>query len=201
MITVPEASKTIIERSRYLSEALSKDLINLSSLARYIKPEIEDMLMKKVSTGALIMALKRIQKDQKPKVSHVKFFKIPPQLKAVTELTLYRFSDKKLSDIKNYEKSEAFLSSTKEESIIVTSSHNSNLKGFTSKVDNVGAIIINLPDGSETTSGIHYFFLKSIAWEGINILETFSNSKQYILIFSNSDLHRAFRIITSLFSR
>ena len=54
MLTVPEASKIIIERSRYLSEALSKDLINLSSLARYIKPEIEEMLIKNIQ--AIIQA-------------------------------------------------------------------------------------------------------------------------------------------------
>jgi len=201
MITVPEASKIIIERSRYLSEALSKDLINLSSLARYIKPEIEDMLMKKVSNGALIMALKRIKKDQKPKVSHVKFFKIPPQLKAVTELTLYRFSNKKYFDAQIFTQTESFISSTKEETVIVISSNNTNLKGFNSRIDNVGAIIISLPDGSENIPGVHYFFLKSIAWEGINIIETFSNSKKYILIFYIHDLHRAFRVITSLFSR
>ena len=48
MITVPEAAKKIVMRSRYLSEAMSKGIINNSSLARYIKPEIEEMLLKKV---------------------------------------------------------------------------------------------------------------------------------------------------------
>ncbi|KKR14834.1 MAG: hypothetical protein UT44_C0049G0001, partial [Candidatus Levybacteria bacterium GW2011_GWA1_39_32] len=32
MITVPEATEKIIRRSRYLSEALSKDIINISGL-------------------------------------------------------------------------------------------------------------------------------------------------------------------------
>ena len=44
MITVPEATEKIVKRSRYLSEALSKDLINISSLSRYIKPEIEEII-------------------------------------------------------------------------------------------------------------------------------------------------------------
>ena len=49
MVTVAEGVKRIIERSRYLQEALEKELINISSLARYIKPELEEMLIKKTS--------------------------------------------------------------------------------------------------------------------------------------------------------
>ena len=47
MITVPEAVGKIVGRSRYLAEAMSKGIINNSSLARYIKPEIEEILIKK----------------------------------------------------------------------------------------------------------------------------------------------------------
>src|SRR3989344_6383938 len=100
MVTVPEASKIIIERSRYLSEALSKDLINLSSLARYIKPEIEEMLIKKVNNGSIIMALKRIKKDLKPKTPNVKIFKISPQMSVTTGLNLYRFDNFETSNLK-----------------------------------------------------------------------------------------------------
>lgn len=198
MITVPEASKIIIERSRYLSEALSKDLINLSSLARYIKPEIEEMLIKKVNNGSIIMALKRIKKDLKPKTPNVKIFKIPPQMSVTTGLNLYRLDNLKSPNLKvqNF-----FLSQTNSETVIVASK-NPYLKAQTEHIiENVAAVNINLPEEAQDASGIHYFFLKSLAWEGINIVETFSNSKEYILIFSENDIHRAFKILTSLFTR
>jgi len=198
MVTVPEASKIIIERSRYLSEALSKDLINLSSLARYIKPEIEEMLIKKVNNGSIIMALKRIKKDLKPKTPNVKIFKISPQMSVTTGLNLYRFDNFETSNLKVHN---IFFSQTNTETIIVAP-QTSNLDIQTKDTtENVAAIIISLPEDAQTTSGIHYFFLKSLAWEGINIVETFSNSKEYILIFSEGDIHRAFRILTSLFTR
>jgi FixJ family two-component response regulator len=38
---------------------LAEGLINISSLARKIKPEIEDFLQKPVQNGAVVMALKR----------------------------------------------------------------------------------------------------------------------------------------------
>ena len=197
MITVPEASKTIVERSRYLSEALSKDLINLSSLARYIKPEIEEMLIKKVTNGSIIMALKRIKKDLKPKTPNVKIFIIPPQMSVITGLNLYRFNNLKSLNLKVQN---VFLSQTNSETVIVAPK-NPDLKAQTENIiENVAAVTINLPEEAHATSGIHYFFLKSLAWEGINIVETFSNSKEYILIFSENDIHRAFRILTSLFT-
>ncbi len=61
MITVPQATKNVIERSRYLVEAISKGLINYSSLARYIRPEVERMLVKDVSEASILMAIKRFE--------------------------------------------------------------------------------------------------------------------------------------------
>ena len=74
MITVPEAADTIIKRSRYLSEAISKGFINNSSLARYIKPEIEEMLTKEISISSIIMALIRLQKNIKPQSKYKNIF-------------------------------------------------------------------------------------------------------------------------------
>ena len=67
MITVPEATKNIISRSRYLTEAISKGIINNSSLARYIKPEIEEMIKKSASMPSIIAAINRVSSTIKPK--------------------------------------------------------------------------------------------------------------------------------------
>lgn len=195
MVTVPEASKIIIERSRYLSEALSKDLINLSSLARYIKPEIEHMLFKKVNTSSIIMALKRIKKDLRPKNLHVKIFDIPPRISVLTGLLLYRINDKNFT-LPNT----GYISKTDSETVVVVP-QDVDLKYKANKnTEKVSAISISLPKETQGTPGVHYFFLKSLAWEGVNIIESYSNSKEYVLIFSNDDIQQAFRIITSLFN-
>ncbi len=196
MLTVPEASKIIIERSRYLSEALSKDLINLSSLARYIKPEIEEMLYKKVNNGSIVMALKRFKKDLRPKTSNVKIFKIPPQIHVATGLHLYRFKDFPSEDANL---KDSYVTRVDDETAVVT--RNEYKTKPLLRVNNVASIIIDLPEETMYASGIHYFFLKSLAWEGINIVETFSTSKKYILIFEEKDIHRSFRILTSLFTK
>src|SRR5690242_14061362 len=63
MITVPEATKNIISRSPYLSEAFELGIVNSSSLARLIKPDLENVLQKDISDASIIMAINRLQKD------------------------------------------------------------------------------------------------------------------------------------------
>lgn len=169
MITVPEACEKIINRSRYLSEAISKDIINLSSLARYIKPEIEEMLLKKVSNSAIIMALNRISPKIKPKYFAGNIFKTPPQIVVHSSLeTANNQLEKLIGEL-----------------------------GF--KLNNLSSITITLPKKAIKTPGILYFFLKSLAWEGINILNITSTAREIVLILEKKDINRAFSILQSLF--
>jgi hypothetical protein len=57
MITVPEVVQDIIQKTPFLEEGLQKNIINLSSLARYIKPEVEERTFKEVGESAIVMAL------------------------------------------------------------------------------------------------------------------------------------------------
>src|SRR3989338_10901704 len=88
MITIPQAVEKIIRRSRYLSEALSKNLINASSLARYIKPEIESLVFKEVTDGSIIMALKRLRKRFSSGYRRITIFKEAPDMIVRSNLTL-----------------------------------------------------------------------------------------------------------------
>lgn len=152
MITVPEATKKIVMRSRYLSEAMSKGIINNSSLARYIKPEIEEMLIKKVSTSAIIMALNRMSEEIKPKYFTGNIFKTPPQI------VVHSDADK-------------------------------------------ASITISVPKEAIKTPGVLYFFIKSLAWEGINILGIQTSPTEITMNFEKKDINRAFGIIQSLFTK
>ena len=66
MITVAQKVEEIVLNSPYLREGMSENLINLSALARKIKPVIETSLYKKVTEGAVLIALQRYSKTMKP---------------------------------------------------------------------------------------------------------------------------------------
>lgn len=213
MITVPDGTKIIIERSRYLSEALSKKLINISSLAEYIKPELEEMLMKEISTGSIIMAITRLQPTLKPKYKQNNLFKKQPEMLVRSGLSLVSIQRTKESEeairelfIKRVKGT--FFSITigsTEINIAVSSGQVAFIESRISKslissiIPNVSLITIFLPEKAIETPGVYYFFLKSIAWEGINILGNAATTTELTLFFDDKDVHRAFEVLSSIY--
>ncbi len=60
MLTIPNAVEEVIKKKPFLEGALVEGLINLSALARQLKPEIEKKVGKEVNDSAVIMALNRL---------------------------------------------------------------------------------------------------------------------------------------------
>lgn len=214
MITVPQAVEKIINRSRYLSEALSKDLINTASLARYIKPEVETLTYKNVTIGSIAVAIKRLQKSYNKGYRKITAFKEAPDMIVRSNLTLLyvKNSNNLLSKLSNVEKtSQAFQKKAlftygRAETAILT--NKINLEGIkkilqeeeiTQSFPNVSSITIHLPKEATANAGIFYFFVKSLAWEGINILDILSTQTELTLIFEPKDTNTAFGILRSLF--
>jgi aspartokinase len=207
MITVPTATKTIIQRSRYLSEALSKNLINYSSLARYIKPELETMLGKKISNASVLMAIQRISKDFKPKYSSENIFSNPPSLIIHSNLFLLTYSGNKTNLTKNEDDFILLTNGINETTLVATAKLKrqieENIKNELIKrhVDNLAAVTIELPKQAIDNSSVYYFFLKSLAWEGINIVQIFTTTEELTLIVNEKDLKTTLGIIQSLFNK
>lgn len=215
MITVPEATKKIVERSRYLTEAMSKGLINYSSLARYIKPELEQMLLKPVSEASILMALRRLERELQPKWQPLKIFTAPPDMIVRSNLfemtvansdTLSNSYQKLLQ--RHKEQKSSFFTMT-EGMVETTFIASIDLRPFFEEVmkdqkviailDHLSAVSIRLPEESIQTSGVYYFFLKSLAWEGINITEVVSTYLELTIILEEKHVHQAFAVLQSLF--
>lgn len=195
MITVSEATEKIVKRSRYLSEALSKDIINISSLARYMKPEIEATLIKKVSLSSIIMALKRLSGKIYPETPYQEIFKTLPEITVKTNLALLTTNKSELEKlpfiIKTQGGMETVLLGRKED----LSKYSSNKSEFFYPVS---AVSVLMPKKAIETAGIYYFFIKSLAWERINILQAFTTHSEFTIVVSDEDMQRALRIIRSL---
>ena len=215
MITVPEATKKIIERSRYLSEAMSKDLINLSSLARYIKNEVEEITFKKVSEASILMALKRLSENTKPPTFKNVFTSMPDMIirSNLFEITLHN-SPSLLKIQQELVKAcgsnqKYFFTMTKgllETTIIASADLEDEVfpivtgEEIVSQFSHLSAITIRLPKDVIDTPGIFYFLIKSLAWDGVNILEIVSTYLEFTLILEEKEVNHAFSILKSIFS-
>lgn len=215
MITVPEAAEKIIKRSRYLSEAMSKGFINISSLARYMKPEIEEMLVKKINESSIIMALNRLQKKLKPGFKYSNIFKVPPTIIVISNLAGLNIVNsqglnEKYEEILNFNDEKKynviFTKGISESTLIVNNEVYGDIKKILhgekiiSEFNKLSSITIQLPKESINTPGVFYFLLKSLAWEGVNIIEIISTSLELTIIFEDRDVNKAFSILKSLFN-
>lgn len=214
MITISKAIEDIIIDTPYLEEGLSKGIINLSALARDIRPQIKKRLYKKeVSEAALIMALKRFQ----PKVKkHTSIPRLLSEMNDITvrsnlvEITMINSPEvdhirRELMKAISFEKGAFFniIQGVKGSTIIFSktleSVVNKHLLGKNvSKLTNISSITIALPPINHTTPGVYYTLLKALAWQNINLIEVVSNSDELTLLFDDRDVDRAFSLIKEL---
>ena len=215
MITVPQATEKIIKRSRYLSEAMSKDLINASSLARYIRPEVEIMVFKKVTEGSILMAIQRLQRVLSTTKKPSPFIPEPPDMIVRSNLALFyvKNSPTLLSNLMKVEQEsaqvqkKALFTYGRAETLILANKMTSLIihtvlqnETITKEFKNVSAITIHVSETSVTTPGILNLFIKSLAWEGINLLGLLTTETEITLTFANKDSNSAFSILQSLFT-
>lgn len=217
MITVQTAVEEIISTSPYLEEALSQKTLNLSSLARQIKPRIEKRLIKNVQIGAIIMALKRL--ENKIKNDQIKLVELINNLEDITvksNLLEFTFSNshelikkqtellEKISDEKGifFTLTQSIFQTT----IIISASKKSDVekifKGETilSNINHLSAITLIFPPESVKTPGAYYFILKALAWNGINIIEVVSSFTELTIILEDSFVNQAFSALKNLTS-
>ena len=84
MKTISSAVEDYIKSKPFLISALSQGIINLTSLSRIIKSEIEESLRKEVKYGAIVMALKRLSSELEFRTT----FKIVKIIKDIGDITV-----------------------------------------------------------------------------------------------------------------
>ena len=65
-----EALEECLRKRPFIEEALGEDLINLSSLARLIKHDIEHLTGKEIKESAVVMAIRRREPRLQLKMQH-----------------------------------------------------------------------------------------------------------------------------------
>jgi hypothetical protein len=205
-----------INRSPFLREAIAEDLINISALARKIKPEIEASMKKPVKDGALIMAIKRMTPGSYSKITD----NIPKMMQEIGDFVVRSGLDNfTLTNSEGVKKKQAtFFEKAKitmngfytvcngvtETTFVMNASltpiFNEVFKGenVISKNQNLASVTIKLPHLNSDVSGFYYYILKHLAWEGINLVEVVSTSNEFSLVVSMDDIDTTFSVLMRL---
>lgn len=62
----------------------------------------------------------------------------------------------------------------------------------------MASITIKLPTSNTEISGIYYYILKHLAWEGINIVEIVSTTNEFSVVVNSDDIDAAFSVLMQL---
>ena len=216
MKTIASVVEHYIKTKPYLSTAMSQGIINLTSLARQIQPEIEETLQKTARSGAIVMALKRISDNLEFLSTH----KIVKVLKGIGDITVrsnlvdysFKISEsllnaqaKFLSEVND--NPNVFYTSSRgvtESNIIVSSNAVQQLENYFAgetlieKTADLSSISIKLPTENVTIPGIYYFIFQRLSWEGINIFEVISTSNEFTILVGDDQVNTAFKAIKEL---
>ena len=216
MKTISAAVENYIKRKPFLQSALADGIINLTSLARQVKPEIEAQLVKEVRNGAVVMALKRLSDDLEFRVTHriVKVLKNIGEITVRSSLTDYTFlvSDEILQNQTQllrevHHRKDVFYTSSRgvnELNIVVSSSLNVLVEEYfrgerlTQKAENLSSITVKLPSENVSVPGIYYFIFQRLAWEGIVLYEVISTTNEFTILVDEEQVDRAFKVIKDL---
>jgi hypothetical protein len=216
MKTISSVVEQYIKSKPFLLSSLSQGIINLTSLARIMMPELEAHLGKDVKQGAVVMSLKRLSEELDFKIN----YKISKVLKNIGEITVrssltdftYVISDtlldnqaKLISEINKQQ--DIFYTSSRgvNETNIVTSTSVEPMveaifknEKLTHKIENLSSFTVKLPQENISTPGVYYYIFQRLAWEGIIIHEVISTTNEFTIIVSDDQIDVAFKVIKDL---
>jgi len=216
MKTIQETVEVIIKRTPFIEEAMQDKLINVSSLARLIQPEVEEAMGKEVKTGAIMMSINRM--------SPIEILKIRKNIKSLSlklgdfivrsDLFDYTFKNsntlhKQISKIfaKIGNNRESFFTVSQgifETNIVISSNLKNEIDAYfkdeemISSMSKLASITIKLPTINLEQSGIYYFILKQLAWANIPVQEVISTTHEITLVVKETDINQTFSILIDL---
>ena len=215
MRTISSAVEDYIKSKPFLISALSQGIINLTSLSRIIKSEIELSLKREVRYGAIVMALKRLSTELEFRTT----FKIVKIIKDIGDITVrsslvdynFKVSETLLSNqaklLSKVDNNDDFYTSSRgvNECNIVVSGNLISLvedvlkdEVLLSKQTNLSSISIKLPAENVSIPGVYYFVFQRLSWEGINIYEVISTSNEFTILVNEDQVDKAFKVIKNL---
>lgn len=212
MISTTTVVEELIKKAPFLETAMAQDLVNYSSLARYLKPEIEKRLFKDIKEGAIIMALKRASGRLKSTIPKSKeILKNLGDITIRSNLVDYTFlNSPTLGDAQN----KILEVTAGRKDIFITVSHGISqvtvigseavekdikeiFKHETAicNISGLSSLTIRIPEEATKTPGVLYSILKVLAWEGINMIETISTYTELTIVLGTKDIERAFSLL------
>lgn len=206
----------LINQSPFIQEAITEGLINVSSLARKMSPDIQKITGKEVSDSAIIMAIKRMPPGTNQKIERkIKNFMadlgdliVRSNLVKCTYnnyVGILQDQSKFLVQINDISDNFYTVSRGVAETTIITNDQFKdklksvfNAEYLISESSDLSSITMKLPQVNTEISGVYYYLLKKLAWEGINLSEVISTTNEFTIVVDTKIVSKAFSVLMNL---
>lgn len=216
MKTIATEVENAVKKSPFIAEALNEGLLNISSFARMIMPDLKKSLGKEVKLTTIIMAIQRMDygailyesKKLKSLFKKIKDIIVRGHLRVYT-IRQSQTVAKQLSALLNKigDRRDVMCTFTQgiaECMVIISESECQKLEKIFVKetileiTDDLTAFTILLPDENRILSGVYYFILKELAWSGINVIEVVSTSNEFTIVVKEKDSSVCFDVLRKI---
>ncbi len=219
MVSISHVVEDIVKHRPYLSESLAAGIINVSSLARQLQPDVEKALQKEVNTGAIVMALNRLAPylQVREQVQLNKLLSNMGDIILRSNLCDYTFKnsptllDCHIEVLKNLVKNDeifyTMVQGVFETNLVISDMMESLITDYFKdelclfKQGGLSSVTLKLPKGNSMQAGFYYTIMKELSWEGINLTEVISSTNEFTVVVDNSLIDKTFVVLKNIGKR
>jgi len=211
MKTITDCVHNILRHQPFLEDALSRNIINFSSLADDLLPQVEKVMRKPVKSGSIVMALRRYHPRKIKQINNLRNLGDIVVRSGITEYTFLNSNSilTSQSNLLDHVKNEAkayftYSSNFQESNILVTSSLKETVEQHfknetcISVADNLSSMSIALPEDNSKAVGLYFYIFKLLAYEGIPVFEVISTSNYFTLFLEKEHVNKAFLLMNEI---
>lgn len=219
MVSISHVVEDIVKHRPYLSESLAAGIINVSSLARQLQPDVEKVLKKEVNTGAIVMALNRLAPylQVREQVQLNKLLRSMGDIILRSNLCDYTFKnsptllDCHIEVLKNLVKNDeifyTMVQGVFETNLVISDTMEALIPDYFKneiclfRQNGLSSVTLKLPKGNSMQAGFYYTIMKELSWEGINLTEVISSTNEFTVVVDNSLIDKTFVVLKNMGKR
>ena len=215
-MTVSHIVNKLVSENIYLQEAIGKGIASYGSVAKKLKPDIEEELSKEVSHYAIVAAIRRYAEKMDIKFKDIKFNSNSSEVNLKTNVidinvrkTLGLFDKlKRIYDIIKFEQGDILhiIYGRNSVNIVTNERYKDEICKFllNEKIfdvdDKLVALSFSIGKNLVKTPGVLFLIVRNFAWENINIIEVISIDMEITFIVNEKDAIRGYRALERLIS-
>jgi aspartokinase len=213
MVTISHVVEKLMDDYNYIQIAIDKNIISFTLLAKYLRPEIEKELQKKVKPSAVIMALRRYAERLDKKETQFKshFFRNIILKTDVCYMVIDGSTDtlNKLQNVYNelnFQHGDIFniTQGNYEIAVVTNKKYKQEIIELIGKekikkvVDDHVTISLLFSQDYSFTPGVLYNISRNISWENINILNWYHTPTELSLVLHQNDAMKCYSILEKM---